>query len=113
MKLSEEQKGNTKIFTIEGRLDSNTTPSFEEKIYSAIEEGKLYFILDLKNLDYISSTGVRAFIQLHKKLQKEKGILIFLAIPKKIQHILQITGFLPLFTMVETMPEALELAKFK
>lgn len=110
MKISEEQKGKAKIFTVEGRLDSNTSKIFEEHILNVIKGGEQHIIIDCHSLDYISSAGVRVLIHFHKIL-KDKGTFILVAVPQKIQHVLQITGFLPIFIIVEKISDALEKTK--
>jgi anti-anti-sigma factor len=57
------------ILALKGRLDSNTSSEFEKKLLGMVEQGGNRFILDFKELDYISSAGLRVLIKAVKELK--------------------------------------------
>lgn len=107
MKIQEQTKGKNTIFTLEGRLDSNTSTDVEKKIFDAINGGTKNVIIDFSGLEYISSSGIRILIRCHKELEKISGHLYLCAVPKPIENILYITGFLPYFKVFERQAGAL------
>jgi anti-sigma B factor antagonist len=114
MDIHEEKKGNATVFSLAGRLDSTTSPTVEEKIISCIEKGATDVILDFSSLSYISSAGIRVLVHCHKELEKKQGHIFLAAVPKPIENVLYITGFLPYFKVFEGQTQALEaLAKAK
>lgn len=111
MKIVEEKKESAVVFSIEGRLDTSSSPEVEKKITDAIGSGATEIILDFSKLEYISSSGIRILIKCHKTLQKQNGHLSLVAVPKPIENILYITGFLPYFKIYEGQSQALEAAR--
>ena len=107
MKITETKRGKAVVFTLEGRLDSTTSLDLEKNIFEAINDGAVYVILDCSNLEYISSAGIRVLIRFHKELEKLQGKIILVAIPKPIENILYITGFLNYLQVYEDVEKAL------
>ncbi|MCH9609539.1 MAG: putative anti-sigma factor antagonist BtrV [Chlamydiales bacterium] len=108
MELLETKKENTTIFQVKGRLDTTTSPEVERKILDAITSGQKHIVLDFSTLEYISSAGIRVLVHSHKKLEHEKGSIALAALPKSIENVLYITGFLPYFKIFETQEKAIE-----
>lgn len=114
MDIKEEKKENATIFSLKGRLDSATSPEVEAKIMDTIGHGTKEVILDFSSLDYISSAGIRVLVHCHKELEKLHGHIFLTSVPKPIENVLYITGFLPYFKVFEGKAEALqELDKLK
>lgn len=107
MHIKEEQKGKATVFSLEGRLDSTTSPDVEKKILDAIALGHRDMVLDFSSLDYISSAGIRVLVHCHKELQKQSGHIVLAGVPKPIENVLYITGFLPYFKVYEGQAQAL------
>lgn len=107
MKMKEEKKGKATLFFLEGRLDSSTSLEVEKKILDSIAQGNNDIILDMASLDYISSAGIRVLVRCHKELEKKEGHIYLSAVPRSIENILYITGFLPYFKVFEGTNQAL------
>ena len=107
MDIHEEQKGSATVFSLSGRLDSSSSPKVEEKILHSIANGTHDVILDFSSLDYISSAGIRVLVHCHKELEKKEGQIFLAAVPKPIENVLYITGFLPYFKVYDGQTEAL------
>ena len=71
MEIIEENQGGINIFKLNGRLDSNTSQGFEKKIFQAIDDGSKSMIIDFKDLEYISSAGLRV-IQSNQSAQTRR-----------------------------------------
>lgn len=107
MKTTKNKKDAAIVFSVEGRLDSNTSPDLEKEILDAISEGNKDVILNFALLDYISSAGIRVLIHCHKELEKLHGHIFLTGVPKPIENIFYLTGFLPYFKMYEEDASAL------
>ena len=70
MTVNTEKENNTVTFKVEGRIDTTTAPVLEKMINDECEtvEG---LILDLENLAYISSAGLRVLLGAQKKMNKQ------------------------------------------
>lgn len=108
VEIREEKKGKTTIFWLAGRLDSATSPKIEEKIMNSISNGSSDVILEFSSLSYISSAGIRVLVHCHKELEKKHGHIFLVAVPKPIENVLYITGFLPYFKVFDGQDQALK-----
>ena len=77
--------------TVAGRLDTTTAPALEKAINENIQEEK-HLILDIKEVEYISSAGLRVLLSAQKKMQKI-GSMKVLNVCEEIMEIFEITGF--------------------
>jgi anti-sigma B factor antagonist len=78
--------------SLKGRLDTNTSPLFEEKITN-LEEGVKDLIINMKELEYISSAGLRVLLAAQKKMNK-LGSMKVINVCDSIMEIFEITGFI-------------------
>lgn len=108
IEITQEKKGATSIFSLKGRLDSATSSDVEEKILDTLLQGANNIILDFTLLEYISSAGIRVLVHCYKELEKKGGHILLAAVPKSIENVLYITGFLPYFKLYDGKAQALE-----
>ena len=90
MKIDKNLKGNTLTITLEGRLDTNTAPELEKEV--EVLDGVKKLIFDFKNLEYISSAGLRIILVLHKKMNNQGSITIK-NVKENVKEVFEITGF--------------------
>ena len=93
MKIQKEKINDILIFSLNGRFDSNTFREFEKEIFNEIEKRSYFIILNLEQLDYISSAGLRAILRVTKSLKNFAGKLVICSIPDSIAEIFEISGF--------------------
>lgn len=108
MKINEKKNDKATIFEIEGRLDSESSYEVEKQITEAIKQGSKNIVLDFSNLEYISSAGIRVLVHCHKEIEKLGGHIYLCSVPKPIENVLYITGFLHYFTVFDKSAAAVE-----
>ena len=88
-----EIKKNTAETTIQitGRLDTITAPSLDKTIHEEIGDTK-NLILDMKQLEYISSAGLRVLLGAQKKMQKI-GSMKVINVCQEVMEVFEMTGF--------------------
>ena len=106
MEIIEEIQDGIKIFRLKGRLDSNSSPELEDKLFQAISEGSKKIIVDFENIDYTSSAGLRVVFKASKTLGREDGRLILCSMHKYIREIFKTTGIDKFVLTVDTMEQA-------
>ena len=79
------------VILIGGRLDTITAPTLDKIINEDIGDAK-NLILDMKNLEYISSAGLRVLLGAQKKMQKI-GSMKVVNVCEEIMGIFEMTGF--------------------
>ena len=82
---------------LDGKLDTGTTPQVAEEIESDIENAEK-IIIDMKELKYISSAGLRLLLSLHKKMAT-KGGLVIKNVNETNMEIFDFTGFTDILTI--------------
>ena len=84
------ENGNA-FFALAGRLDTTTAPELEAQAKTGLN-GATSLTLDLKELDYISSAGLRVLLSLQKKMSKLGGMKV-LNVNETVYEIFEVTGF--------------------
>lgn len=85
-------KGNEEtVLMISGRLDTNTAPVLEKTIREDIRENAS-LVLDMKELEYISSAGLRVLLSAQKRMQRN-GAMKLIHVCEIVKEVLEMTGF--------------------
>ena len=79
------------ILQIAGRLDTTTAPALDKSILENIN-GIKSLVLDLKELEYISSAGLRVLLSAQKKMQ-QIGEMKVINVCEEVMEVFEITGF--------------------
>ena len=79
------------VLEIVGRLDTITAPALEKTIHENFGEIK-NLILDFKQLEYISSAGLRVLLSAQKKLQ-QNGTMKLKNVREEVMDVFEMTGF--------------------
>jgi anti-sigma B factor antagonist len=107
MDIIEEKQGGINIFKLNGRLDSNTSQGFEKKLFQAIADGSKTMVVDFKDLDYISSAGLRVILKATKAIKREDGRIMLCSMQDYVKEVFEIAGFDSFLPIVATMDDAL------
>jgi len=108
MEIIEENQSGINIFKLNGRLDSNTSQGFEKKIFQAIDDGSKSMIIDFKDLEYISSAGLRVILKATKALKREEGKMMLCDMQDHVKEVFEIAGFDSFLPIVGTMDDAMQ-----
>ena len=79
------------IIKLVGRLDTTTAPVLEKTINEDIQ-GVKNLVLDVKELEYISSAGLRVLLGAQKKMQKI-GSMKLTNVCEEVMEVFEMTGF--------------------
>jgi anti-sigma B factor antagonist len=108
MDIVEEKNDTVSIFRPNGRLDSNTSQGFEQKVFGAISEGTKKMVIDFKDIDYISSAGLRVILKATKALARDNGKIMLCDMQDYVKEVFEIAGFDAILPIVPTLDDALE-----
>ena len=88
-----EIKRNAEETTIKlvGRLDTTTAPALDKTINEDVADAK-NLVLDVKELEYISSAGLRVLLGAQKKMQKI-GSMKVTSVREEVMEVFEMTGF--------------------
>ena len=91
MTIVEERNNNVLTLKIEGRLDTTTAPTLEKTI-NDILDGVTELILDMNQLTYVSSAGLRVLLSSQKKMNKI-GTMKLIGVCEEVMEVFEMTGF--------------------
>ena len=115
LKITSEQKQAAvpvTVFYIRGWLDGQSEEQFLEVARSTYESGARYILIDMTELDTITSAGIRAIQKLYQMYTPKEdrfkvAHLKLCNAPPQIYNVLGITGFLQNIPMYENLEDAL------
>ena len=91
MTITKNIDGSHGTIVLEGRLDTLSSPDFEAAVNEVAPE-VTDLVIDLKNLDYTSSAGLRVFLKTQKTMM-QKGSLKIINVKEEVMDIFDVTGF--------------------
>lgn len=97
MNIKVEYNLNSANVKLEGRLDTNTAPNFEEEIMKVIDKIE-ELVLDFEGLEYVSSAGLRVILKAQKAV-KAKGSMKIVNVNEMVMEVFEITGFVDILTI--------------
>ncbi len=91
MNIEKHNDKESLTITVSGRVDATTAPEFEKYLVDNIGD-TTHLILDLANLEYISSAGLRAILTAQKIMSKQ-GTMNLINVHYDLMEIFEMTGF--------------------
>ena len=99
MVITKQQQDETLTLSVSGRLDTTTAPQLETEI-RAIGPDTTELILELGELEYISSAGLRVLLSA-QKLMNRQGSMVLRHPAEMVMDVFEITGFADILTIVQ------------
>jgi len=97
MNIQKNLDGTTLTLTLEGRLDTATSPQLETELKRSID-GVSRLVLDFGGVEYISSAGLRVLLSAQKVMNRQ-GEMIVRNAGESIMEVFEITGFTDILTI--------------
>jgi anti-anti-sigma factor len=110
MDLTQEKVGETVVLQIKGRIDSSTAPDLGKCLMAILEVPKSRVLLDLGQLEYISSAGFRILLLAAKRADEKGSRFVLCGLSAKVKQFFDLGGFLDLFMIVLSREEGLATA---
>lgn len=101
------QKGNITIVKVKGKLDSILAPVLEKQIFQHLKESQNKLILDLGEVFYINSSGLRMLLSIKKQIKILEGSFVVCSVRSEVLEMLKICGFDHVFEISKNQEEAL------
>ncbi|MEM7715305.1 MAG: STAS domain-containing protein [Cyanobacteria bacterium P01_A01_bin.68] len=97
MAINLKQVADVSIIEIEDKnVDSRTVSNIQHEIMPLIESNSK-FIIDLSQVSYMSSGGLRMLLSSYRKVTAKNGKLILVGLSEEIKDTMSVTGFLDFF----------------
>jgi len=97
MTITKTGSGNALCLALEGRLDTTTAPQLEATLKESLD-GVAELTLDMKELAYLSSAGLRVLLGAQKQMNKQ-GKMVLTNVCDTIMEVFEVTGFADILTI--------------
>ncbi len=97
LNINKNLNGSQLTVALTGRLDTTTSPELENELNTSLE-GVTDLVFDLKDLEYVSSAGLRVLLAANKKMVKQ-GSMVVKNVSEDVMEIFDVTGFVDILTI--------------
>jgi anti-anti-sigma factor len=102
------RRGAVAVVKAAGRMDAESASQFDQACQGAIDGGAKHLVVDLADLQYVSSMGLRSFLSFAKILQKSGGKMALCGMKGLVKEVFDLTHLTPLFPMFDSVEAAIE-----
>jgi anti-anti-sigma factor len=110
MNVLARRYANAVVLRVGGRLDQETCEGFRAELAAHLERAlreRDALILDLSDLEYVSSAGLRCLLMASRQMKAGNGRILVAALQPMVAEIFEISHFDLMFEVVPTVHEAL------
>lgn len=107
MDISEERKADAVVLALSGKLDATTAKTFEDRILGLINSGIQRLVVDLSQLEYVSSSGLRVFLLAAKQLRATDGKVVLCGLQDHVWQVFELAGFSSILSIYGSRDEAI------
>jgi anti-sigma B factor antagonist len=107
MEIKQEVKENVVILSLTGRLDTLNFPLLDNAMNLLLGKNQKFVILDCKDMDYVSSSGLRILLKALKQVKAAGGRFMICNLQPQIIQVFKISGFDHLFEISSDKNQAL------
>jgi anti-anti-sigma factor len=107
MELHEHEVNGVTVLEVKGRIDSTTASKFGTSIEAASTAPHSRLLLDLGQLEYISSAGFRVLYLAAKRTSETERKFAICALSERVHELFSIAGFLKHFKILPTRQEGI------
>jgi anti-sigma B factor antagonist len=106
-----EASGGCKILRVSGRIDFESALDFEHQINAMIQEGGDCFIIELSQVELLSSAGLRVMLSTAKRVAHRNASLALAAPSQVVRQVFEISHFNLLFKIFPSVQAAITALK--
>ena len=100
-RITERRIGDVTVLQLSGRIVlGDGAAELRSRMNDLVDEARLKFLLDLRNVTYIDSFGVGVIAAKYVSVRRKGGDVKLLQLSPRSQHVMQISGLLKIFESV-------------
>lgn len=112
MEITVKESDGIDVITTRGRVDSVEAPRFEKMLQDANHRGRYNLVIDMSQLEYMSSAGFRALVAAQRNSRRHhRGDVVLVQVPGLVHEALEMVGFAEHFGIFEDVTSAVEYLK--
>lgn len=106
MNITEREQDGVTIIALDGRVDSEGAVDLDLALQTATSEGKYKLVLEMSEVRYINSAGLRTLADILTQVKEQNGNLKLVNLNPKVRRVFQIIGFDKFFDIHDTVDDA-------
>jgi anti-anti-sigma factor len=107
MNITEQQIGDVVVARLEGQLDAATAPTASSKLNSLASAEAVQLILDLSDVSYMSSAGIRVLQGVIREVRRQSGDVRLAGVQPLVKRTLEFVGLVPVLKVYDDVAAAL------
>lgn len=108
MEIRESKVGEVTILRPVDRLDGKTSLIFEQSLGARLKQEDRCFVVDLTEIEFISSAGLRVLLMLSRRLAAAEGSLVLCSLNNQVREVFDIAGLSSVFSIVDSRSLAIK-----
>ncbi len=106
MEITVRELNRVDLILVEGRVDSSTATDFGDVLNERIDKGAINLVVDLEQVDYMSSGGLRELVAALKQVRKDGGDLRISTPSQRVREVLELAGLDAIFEIFDDQVSA-------
>jgi len=106
--ITTRREGNALVVALDGEVTVFSSPMLRERLRELVDTGPKQLILNLLDVKYVDSSGVATFVEALRLARERQGNMVLAHVNPRVRGVLEIARLDTLFTIVDTVEEALE-----
>jgi anti-sigma B factor antagonist len=106
LSLETDKTREISVMKVKGRVDSETAPELDDALGKLLQDNRNKIVLNLQEVDYMSSAGLRAMVKAYQAAKRSGGDLRLASVSTPVEVILRTVGMMQMLQMYPTDQEA-------
>jgi anti-anti-sigma factor len=102
MNITTTKEGKWTVILLSGRFDAQTATDVENEIRRILDNNK-YIAVDLSEIQYMSSAGLRVLLSTLKLVKHQSGSMLLVSPKQNVLEVLELSGFAKIFMITESL----------
>ncbi|HZD42140.1 MAG TPA: STAS domain-containing protein [Terriglobales bacterium] len=107
LSIETDNRQSVSVMKVKGRVDSETAPELDDALTKLVASNRNKIVLDLEDVDYMSSAGLRAMVKAYQAAKESGGDLRLACVSNPVEVILRTVGMMQMLQMYPTHQEAM------
>ena len=106
MNVSTTQYKHCDLIEVSGKIDHYTAPQLSDTLDALFNARRYNLVLDMENVEYMSSTGIRILAKAQTTCKGNDGDLVLALVPERVYEALDLVALIKYFKMYDNVLDA-------
>jgi len=108
LEISQREEKDIIIISVKGKINVNTAPEFRKSLHEQMDNRENTIIINMEELDYLSSAGIREFIVAYHQIKNMQGQIVLCGLRDVVRDVFKVTRLDSNFEIFDTEKGAFE-----